>query len=105
MFKFFRLLCYVFLKNYYTRKDGYYIKFSSKYHQISKKFAIYYLEDGKYICCFDGTVESKVFRLDLDNARPFGKNPGSSIRNLNLPQIKERVRLFINKYYPDMVYK
>ena len=104
MFRFFRLLCYVFLKNYYTRKDGYYIKFSSKYHQISGKFTIYYLEDGKYICCFDGTVENKVFKLDLDKARPFGENSISSLCNLNLPQIRERVRSFINDYYPDIKY-
>jgi hypothetical protein len=102
---FLNLIQYAFLKNYYTKKDGYYIKFSSKYHQISKKFTIYYLENSKNVCCFDGTIENKVFKLDLDNIRPFGKDSVSLIRNLDFFQIKERVCLFLDRYYPDIVYK
>lgn len=97
--KFFHLLLYSLCENHYSRKDGYYVQFSSKYHEISKQFSIYYLEGGKYVCSFEGVIEDGHFKLDLDNPRVFGQKVKFISNYKDLDRIKNRVKFYLKRYH------
>lgn len=103
--KLFKLLRYTFSEKYYAKRDGFYIQISTKYHQISKSFSLYYLEGDKYICSFDGIVEGNNFVLDLNNPKPFGNQPGYLLRSLNMPLIQKRISEYIRKYHANIKIK
>lgn len=100
--KFIFLLHYIFSEKYYSRRDGFYIQLSTKYHQISKEFFLYYMERGQYICCFEGNIRNGNFELNLDEPKSFGNQSRYLLRGLDLSLIKKRITEYIIKYHSDI---